>query len=171
MTFGTANGTCFCCMISVGFDAAVVGGVSLTLKKLISKGAYVVEALRALWSYRDQLYSIRADGRDLSAYGAIVSLTPFYAGHYVIAPKASPFAPDFALVLFKGKGRLNLLRYAGALALGKMDTCRGVEIISAQEIEISAERPADVQADGDILCELPLRLSRAGQITILAPAG
>ena len=170
MAFGTANGNCFCCMVSVGFDAAVVGGVSLKLKKLISKGAYGVAALRAFWRHCDRKYTVRADGRSLTAHGAIVSLTPFYAGRFVIAPEASPFAPKFSLVLFKDGGRLSLLRYAFALALGKIVDCRGVEIISAREIEISTDRADASQADGDISHQLPLRLAKAGHIVILTPA-
>lgn len=171
MSPGLANGVYFCCMASVGFDAQVVAGINLKLKRLISKGAYALEALRALLVHKNKEFSITANGQTHHAYGAIVTLTPHYAGRYLIAPQASPFARDFAIVLFKGKSRVSLLRYAYALASGKMENCDQVEFVMAPEVDIHGSPDSAVQADGDSFAGLPLHLCRAENIRIVVPAG
>jgi diacylglycerol kinase family enzyme len=167
---GEANGICFCCMASVGFDANVVAGVNLKLKSMISKGAYVIEALRAFLRHRDQEFVVTADDRSYSACGAVVSLTPLYGGRFVMAPGASPFAKDFKVILFKGKGRLNLLRYIRALGSGKIATLPDVDILTAREIEIRSDKAAVVQVDGDIIGNLPVRLVKRDKIFLVVPA-
>src|SRR3989304_6009889 len=66
------RGTVFAAMAGVGFDAHVVAGVNLGLKRLFGKGAYVASALRQLGTFRFPRYRVVADGHVYEAASVIV---------------------------------------------------------------------------------------------------
>lgn len=55
---GLANEHYFAVMASIGFDADVVADVSLKLKNLVGKSAYIVAALRKMISYRPHRFTL-----------------------------------------------------------------------------------------------------------------
>lgn len=167
VTLGTVNGRRFSMMAGVGFDAHVVRDVSGKLKRLVGKGAYVLETLRQLAVYRSKMYDVRIDGVAMRAASLLVCNGHFYGGRFVAAPQARLENPDLQVVLFQRAGRFAILRYTLALALGRLPTRADVRIVSARTVEIDGPAGEPVQGDGDIVAHLPARFEALPDAAIL----
>ena len=85
----------------------------------------------------------------------------FYAGPYVIAPRANLAEPMLDLVLFHRSGRLAVLRYLGALLLGGVTRCKDITVLRSREALVSGAEAVPVQADGEIVARLPVLIGIA----------
>ncbi len=157
VTLGLVNGKRFSMMAGVGFDAHVVRDVDTKLKRAIGKGAYVIETLRQLFKFAPRFYDVRIDGVAHRASSVILCNGHYYGGRFVAAPNARLDAPEFQAVLFGKAGRWATIRYAVALALGRLPYLADVTILPARVVEIDGPAGEPVQADGDILAYLPAR--------------
>lgn len=72
-------------MAGAGFDAHVVAGVNLGLKRILGTGAYVAESLWRLGAFRYPRTRITVDGATTSAASVIIANGRHYAGRYVCA--------------------------------------------------------------------------------------
>jgi diacylglycerol kinase family enzyme len=160
---GVANGRCFTAMAGAGFDAHVVANVSLRLKRLLGKGAYVLESLRQLWRFPFPRYRVTVDGESYEAASVIVAKGHFYAGRYVCAPEARLDQPEFHVCLFERGGRWNAVRYAVALALGRLPRLTDFRILRGRVVTIDGPAEDPLQGDGDIIAHLPVRIEIAPQ--------
>jgi len=168
----TGRGTVFTAMAGVGFDAHVVAGISLGLKRIIGKGAYVAEALRQLGSFRFPCYQVVADGRAYEAASVIVANGRHYAGRYVCAPAAAIAVPLLHVCLFDSGGPLAALRYMAALQTGRLEARPDYRIVPTRQVTISAPAGEPVQADGDIVAHLPVEIDVvSGALRLVMPLG
>jgi diacylglycerol kinase (ATP) len=172
VTLGTVNGRRFSMMAGVGFDAHVVRDVSSKLKRALGKGAYVLETLRQLAVYRNKFYDVRIDGVAMRAASLLVCNGHYYGGRFVAAPQARLESPELQVVLFQRAGRFATIRYALALATGRLPTRPDVRILPARTIEIDGPVGEPVQGDGDVIAHLPARFEalRAAAILVGPPA-
>ena len=156
---GRANGRRFCMMAGAGFDANVVHGVSLALKKRVGPLAYAWQAF--VQGFRDN-YSpceVTIDGVSHRTTSAVACNGRRYGGPFVAAPKASLADDSFQIVLMKGRGWFSVLRYGLGLMAGKVGAWPDVHILAGRDVTITGEKGQPVQADGDILTSLPLNLA------------
>jgi len=168
---GLANSRGFLMMVGAGFDAHVVAGISPGLKRLIGKGAYVLEMLRQLWRFGYPSYRVTVDGTAHEAASVVVARGHYYAGRYVLAPDARLEQPALHVCLFRRRGRLAVLRYAVALGLGRIAGCPGLEILPGREVTIEGPPGDPVQGDGDVIARLPVRIALSPTaIELLRPA-
>ena len=112
---GLANGRGFLVMAGAGFDAHVVANVSPRLKRLLGKGAYVLETLRQLGRFSFPRYRVTIDGTVHEAASVIVARGHFYGGRFVVAPEARLDRDELHVCLFRKGGRLQTILYAIAL--------------------------------------------------------
>jgi len=167
---GTANGRCFTAMAGVGFDAHVVAHVSLRLKRRLGKGAYVLESLRQLFRFGFPGYLVTVDGQTFEAASVIVAKGHYYAGRFVCAPDARIDRPELHVCLFERNGRWNALRYALALALGRLPHLPDVRIVTGRSVSITGPQGDPVQGDGDIIATLPVQIGLASrQLPLTVP--
>ncbi len=168
---GRANGRCFTMMAGVGFDAHVVAGVRPRLKRMLGKGAYVLESLRQLFRFGFQRYRVIVDGRAYDAASAIVAKGHFYGGRYVCAPDARLDAPEFQVCLFERGGPWNAVRYALALAMSRLPALPDYRIVTGRVVEIDGPAGDPVQGDGDVIARLPVRIDLApAPLSLVVPA-
>ena len=155
---GRANGRRFVMMAGVGFDANVIGGVSLALKKVIGPLAYVWTA--GLQAFRDPFAhcAITIDGQGRGAVSAVACNGRRYGGPFVAASRANLADDSFQVVLMKGRGWFSVARYGAALIFGKVGVWSDVEIVTGRDVVISGASGQKVQADGDIIAALPVRI-------------
>jgi YegS/Rv2252/BmrU family lipid kinase len=169
---GLANGRCFTAMAGVGFDAHVVANVDLGLKRRLGKGAYILESLRQLLLFRFPRYRATIDGQSFEAASVIVAKGHYYAGRYVCAPAARLDQAEFHVCLFERGGRWNAVRYAVALALGRLQRLADFRIVRGCAVTIDGPVGDPVQGDGDIIAELPVRIELAPQpLRLIVPPG
>lgn len=163
ISLGRASGPdgaehCFSLMAGAGFDARVVAGIDLRIKRLLGKGAYVLEGLHQMCRRKPLPLQVTVDGRSYEAASVVVSNARYYGGRYILAPEARLEDPRFHVCLFRHGDLLNILRYATALQRGALPGSEGFEIVTGSDVRIEGEPGAPVQADGDIIGQLPVRI-------------
>jgi YegS/Rv2252/BmrU family lipid kinase len=148
-------------MLGVGFDAQVVHNLSLPLKRVCGRGAYVMQTLRELPRYRFPPIRLRIDGEELQASSVIVSKGRLYGGQYLLAPDAMPSEAGFSVVVFGCAGAGPALMYGAALPLNLLGRAPGVRHFRASRIEIVGNDTVPAQADGDAAGFAPLHVMDA----------
>ncbi len=170
VAIGLANGRHFVLMAGVGFDAAVVAGVNSTLKRRIHQGAYVVSSLQMLRRFSFPHYRVTVGEETFIARSLIACKARHYGGPFVLAPKADLGTPSFQILLFERGGILNTCRYGIALLLGRLHKAKGVRLLEAAAARIEGPEGEAVQADGELVTELPLTLGiSATGLNVLVP--
>jgi YegS/Rv2252/BmrU family lipid kinase len=156
IALGEANGRRFAMMASAGLDAHVVQRLSLKLKRRIGKTAYVIETLRQAMIRPPLAYRLRLNGVEEEASGVIVSNGRRYGGPFIIAPKADLTSPSFEVCRLTRSGRLAGPSYLLSAVRGRLAERSDVRIDTAERVEILGPSGAPLQADGDLLCRLPV---------------
>ncbi|WP_374443392.1 diacylglycerol kinase family protein, partial [Stella sp.] len=164
---GRVDGHYFAMMAGVGFDAAVVAGIDPAVKRRFGKGAYVLSGLRVFLGWRPHRYRVTIDGAEYEAASAVCCNGRFYGGRFVLAEAARLDDDRLHVVLFGRSGRWAILRYLVAMVLGLIPRLGDVRVVEGREIRIEAADGAaePVQADGDIVARLPVRVTMAAEET------
>jgi len=155
VTSAAGRGRYFSLMAGVGFDAQVVAGVDLALKRRLGKGAYIVESLRQLGAFAFPSYRIVLDGSAHEAGSVVIAKARYYGGAYSCAPDARLDDAKFHVCLFERPGRLATIRYAMALARGTLVGRADYRILRARRVRVEGPAGDPVQGDGDIVAALP----------------
>ncbi len=151
----------FVMMAGIGFDADVVGKVDLRWKRLLGRGAYALASAGRFFAYRPHLFRVVIDGVPYQAASVVVSRGRHYAGPFIAAPAAALAQPELHVCLFQQPGRAAILRYGSALLRNALPQAAAYRVVPAREVEIPENGAQIVQADGDIVARLPLRIDVA----------
>lgn len=163
------EGTPVMACLSIGPDSTVVANLSPGLKAKIGRGAYVVSGFKMLRNWTRQKFEISAkltDGGMLhtSAEAAFLARGKFYAGPFVLSPKARVDADSFELVTLPRAGRLRCAGVALAVMAGLPTDRLGLtKSWSVRAVDIgNGECP--VQVDGDALPPRTIRAALGGPV-------
>jgi YegS/Rv2252/BmrU family lipid kinase len=148
-------------MLGIGFDALVVHNLSIPLKRVIGRHAYVAQTLRELARYDFTPIRLRIDGTETQAASVIVSKGRLYGGTYLLAPDAKPAEAGFSVVLFDRAGPGAALMYGAALPFNRLGRAPGTRHIRAHRIDIIGNERIPAQADGDAAGLGPLIITDA----------
>jgi YegS/Rv2252/BmrU family lipid kinase len=165
---GEANGRRFVMMAGAGFDADVVDGVSLALKKKLGAFAYVWKTATLAFTDSFAGFDVMIDGATFRTTSAVICNGRHYGGPFVAAPAAAITDDSLHVILLKGRGWFSVLRYGAALVVGLLPRLPDVEIVPGRNISIAANGARPVQADGDIITRLPLQAGVAAEPLRLA---
>jgi diacylglycerol kinase (ATP) len=146
----------FCLMAGIGFDGEAVLGVNETLKKFSGKGAYIYSGIKTLSRFKPNELFFNIDGKAFSGYMAIIGKAAKYGGNYRITPDARLQDPVFYVCLFKGKNRLDILRYVFGIIMGRHLRFRDVEYVKATTIDVKGS--SHIQIDGDYFGKTPVKV-------------
>ena len=158
---GADSSRLFVQMLGIGFDAQVVHRLSLPLKRVLGRGAYVLQSLRETERYRFPPLRLRIDGMDTEAASAVISKGRLYGGKFLLAPESRPAEPGFSVVLFGCGGPAAALMYGAALPVGFLGRAPGVRHVRARRVEAVGNAPIPAQADGDAAGFTPLSVADA----------
>ena len=158
VTLGVANGRRFILMAGAGFDAHVVAGVSVPMKRRLGKGAYVLSTLRQLLVFTFPSYEVLIDNTAQHAASVIVANGRYYGGRFVCAPDASLESATLRVCLFERSGRRATIGYALAMFTGRLPKLSSYRVIEARRIEIRGRPGEPLQGDGDIIGELDVAI-------------
>ena len=146
----------FLLMAGIGFDGEAVFRINETIKKISGKGAYIFSGLKTLSAFNPDKLILDMDGKTYTGYSVIISKVAKYGGNFKITPNARLTDPFFYVCLFKGKGRLDILRYVTGIVAGKHLGFRDVEYVRAKNINVEGD--AHIQIDGDYFGRSPARI-------------
>ncbi|MGG5821352.1 diacylglycerol/lipid kinase family protein [Falsiroseomonas sp. HW251] len=145
-------------MVGAGLDAAVVRDLPPRLKRMLGKGAYVLQTLREIGRNGFAALKVVADGVERSATSVVVTKGRLYAGRFVIAPDADARGDEFRVVALRQCVRLDALRHAAALPLGLLPGLREIRVFAARHVRIEGAG-GPLQADGDAAGILPVEIA------------
>jgi len=158
---GAAGSRLFVQMLGVGFDAQVVHRLPFPLKRVLGRGAYVVQSLRETARYTFPPVRLRIDDVETEAASVVISKGRLYGGKFLLAPESRPADPGFSVVLFGCGGPGAALMYGAALPVGLLGRAPGVRHVRARRVEVVGNAPIPVQADGDAAGFTPLSVADA----------
>jgi diacylglycerol kinase (ATP) len=143
----------FCLMAGIGFDGEAVFGINNTLKKISGKGSYIYSGIKTLFRFNPFELTFNIDGKTYSGYSAIIGKAAKYGGNFKVTPDAKLSEPTLHICLFKGRKRLDILRYVLGITTGRHLRFKDVEYLKAKRIQIDGK--AHIQLDGDYLSMSP----------------
>jgi len=158
VTPAKVNGRGFLLMVSAGTDARVVAGVGGRLKRITGKFAYVVAALREIFTGKQTGINVTVDGTVYRGSLVIVTHASHYAGPFIIAPDARLGEKGVRVVLLPETGRLGLLGYGLALITNRVSKQSGVRVLKARHVSIDGPAGQPIQSDGDIVGLAPVEI-------------
>jgi YegS/Rv2252/BmrU family lipid kinase len=169
-------GKAFVGIASVGFDSDA-NRIANEAPAWLGGGVYAYGALRALLAWRPARFEL-----ELDPPGAALAFTGFsvgaanskaYGGGMRAAPDALLDDGLLEVVALGDVGKLAfLLGILPRVFKGTHVEHAAVRVLRAREVEIRADRPFTMYADGDPIGELPLRVrALPGAITMLVPRG
>lgn len=157
---GLVNGRAFFLMVGIGADADTVANVSLKLKRLIGKGAYVLEGLRNMAFPRHRDFEVGIGRDQYRVAGVVATHASHYGGKFIISPQASLTDNKLDVVLMPGSGSLATARYGLALTMNRLFRQSDVSVIRTERLTITSHcGPAPVQIDGESAGQLPCEIS------------
>lgn len=168
--YGLANGRPFVLMASAGFDAEVVHGVPLALKRRLKKFSYVITALRTGFGRKATPLTVSLDGgAPVPARLAVAMNARHYGGPFVVCEDGAT-APGLQMLVLEKDDPLSFLRYGLALLLGRISSAKGASVLAFTEALISGHLPVAAQVDGDPFGTTPLYIKTSEQtVPILVP--
>ncbi len=167
---GCVNGRHFVMMVGVGFDGAVVAGVSTVWKRRIGRLAYAVRTGIEAFRYPFPLLHGTVDGRPFASRWAVVCRGRHYGGPFVVAPQASLAEARLTVCLLPGGGPWQVLRYGIAMLTGRLPLLADLVVESGTAMRIEAEGDLPIQGDGDIVARLPIEVGIAERtIDLIVP--
>jgi len=168
---GEANGERFLCIASCGFDSDA-NRIANEAKVVKGPIVYAYAALRALAAWQPAGFTVDADGdqRRFSGFTVAVANSKAYGGGMMMAPDAVLDDGLFDVVMSSNTGKLRVLANMPKIFKGTHVENPEVEVIRAREVEISADRPFAVYADGEHITDLPAKLRLLpGALSVIAP--
>jgi diacylglycerol kinase (ATP) len=156
----TLNDTMFLACASVSPEGWAVQDVSLGLKRRIGRFAYAAALLPFLRRWPRTPIRLDVDGRSITCEAFYVAKGHYFAGRWVLSPRARLAEPAMQLVILKTARRWDMARFWTCLLLRHaVADLPFVETLSCTAFTASAPEPLGVQADGDIATTLPARFA------------
>lgn len=157
-----ANGSLFLLMAGVGFDGAVVKALDHAWKNRLGKLAYVMPTLEAL-AAPPVLAEVTIDGERRQAHWVVIANASRYGGRFKLAPQTHVERPGLVAVLVRASKRVELVSALIALAGGRIERCRHVEVVPCRRAEVRSAVPLPMQIDGDAAGTTPLTVTSDGE--------
>jgi YegS/Rv2252/BmrU family lipid kinase len=175
MDVGEVGGQAFVGIASVGFDSEA-NRIANQAPAWLGGLVYAYGALRALATWRPARFQIELDppGERLSfsAYTVGAANSKTYGGGMRAAPDAMLDDGLLEVVVLESISKLRFLTtILPRVFKGTHVQLPSVHVYRAAEVQISADRPFTMYADGDPIGDLPVRVRAVrGAVSVLVPA-
>ncbi len=170
---GRAGERYFLLMAGIGFDAAIVRGVSATLKRRLGAASYLLHGMSRALTHRATAVDLVVNGerRADRLYWLLLGNTRSYAGVLNITHQAEADDGRLDLCLLREGGPLRLGWLSPWVLLGRHHQRAGVTYEKVDSLEVRTPG-LPVQVDGEYLCETPLRFETApAALRVIVPRG
>jgi YegS/Rv2252/BmrU family lipid kinase len=174
MDVGEVEGRAFVGIASVGFDSDA-NRIANEAPAWLGRLVYAYGALRALLFWRPATFQIELDppGERLSftGYSVAAANSRAYGGGMYLAPGAMLDDGLLDIIVIEPVSRLRFLVNLRKVFKGEHINLPSVHVFRAAEVEISADRPFTMYADGDPIGELPVRVRAVpATVDVILPA-
>jgi YegS/Rv2252/BmrU family lipid kinase len=171
---GEVDGRAFVGIASAGFDSdanRIANEAPARLGNLV----YAYGALRAMWSWSPVRFRVDLEPSgervEFTGYSVAAANSRAFGGGMYLAPDALLDDGMFDIVLIEHVAKARYLANLPRAFKGTHVRLANVRVLRAAAIEVSAERPFTLYADGDPIGELPVRVRTVpGAVTVLTPA-
>ena len=153
-------------VLGMGFDAGIISRFRRRRVRLQGKLVYFLSGLAELIRLRHYRIRGEVDGRPLTteAVLAATGLGRYFGGGMMITPGAAPQSHRFQMVLGQQLSRLDLLGLLPKIYAGKHLDHPQVVMCHANQVKLTAEPPAYVEGDGELLGRTPLEVEVLPQV-------
>jgi YegS/Rv2252/BmrU family lipid kinase len=169
---GAVGAATFIGIASCGFDSEA-NRIANQTRVVRGNLVYTYGALRALAGWHPARFRVRLDGglpREYTGYTVAAANSGAYGGGMLLAPDASLEDGQLDIVIIEHVPKLQFLRHLPDVFKGEHVRQANVHVLRAAEIEISANRPFTLYADGDPIAELPVTIrALPAAVRVLVP--
>jgi len=152
----------FCCVAGVGIDGEIARRANHLPAWLRGRGGYALSALPEFIRFQPPGMQISTDGDFRSSKPTIlaaVANTPVFGGGMQIAPRANLNDGKFDLCVVRAMSVPKLFCLFPTIYLGRHLGFEEVEYTQASSVRIETGHPIDVWADGEYICQTPVRFA------------
>jgi len=163
----------FLLMAGIGLDAGVLNEIKREHITRWGRAAYFATAVKVLSKYTKSPLSISIDQKEpITGYSVIVGNGRYYGGKFQVTPHASLTENVLDVCVLRRKGPLGMLTTACKVLLGTHASGKDRLYCKAKTIEIDSPDEVFVQADGDFLGTVPVRLTlKEKALSVIVPEG
>ena len=165
------DGHAYLGIASSGLDSDagdIANATGLKLGQLV----YVYATLRAVRAWKPARWEVVIDGaaRSFTGYSVAVANSGVFGGGMYLAPEAKLDDGLLDVVMIGDLPKRTYLAALPKVFTGAHVREPGVTILQAREVAFHADRPFNVQADGDPIADLPATVRvQPGALRVLAP--
>jgi YegS/Rv2252/BmrU family lipid kinase len=170
---GDVDGETFICIASLGFDSDA-NRIANEAKFVKGNLVYLYAALRALLGWKHANFHVVVDGvaHDIHGWSVAVANSKAYGGGMYVAPEAELDDGQLDVVLGSESSKGTFLKDLPKVFKGTHAKLSYVQTLRGQKVELSADRPFTIYADGDPIGELPATVSISPRsLNVLVPRG
>ena len=165
------DGNPFVCIASLGFDSDA-NRIANKAKLVRGNLVYLYAALRALAGWKHANFHVVVDGvvHDMRGWSVAVANSKAYGGGMYVAPDAELDDGQFDIVLVSESPKWTFLRDLPKVFKGEHTANAHIRVLRGSRVELSADRPFTIYADGDPIGELPATVNvTARSLNVLVP--
>ena len=165
------NGRAYLGIASSGIDSDC-GDIANATRLKLGQFVYVYAVLRALRAWRPARWEVVIDGaaRSFTGYSVAVANSGVFGGGMYLAPEAKLDDGLLDVVMIHDQPKRTYLAALPKVFTGAHVREPGVEMCQAREVAFHADRPFNVQADGDPIADLPATVRvQPGALRVRAP--
>ncbi|SDL15148.1 diacylglycerol/lipid kinase family protein [Natronincola ferrireducens] len=137
---------------SIGLDAVIASEANSIKKYFSGRFAYVVAALKGITTFKSNKLQFIIDDKKFYCDVLMITLCNgiYYGGGMKVAPKADLQDGYFDICVIKNINKLKLLLLFPTIFWGKHTGYKEVDFYKGKKVQIFAEKPLQINADGEI---------------------
>ena len=173
LDMATCNDAPFICIASLGFDSDA-NRIANETKIVKGNLVYLYAALKALWEWKPARFRVTVDGElhDFSGYSVAVGNSKAYGGGMFVLPMAELDDGLLDVMLSADASKLTFLKSLPKVFKGTHVDEPTATFLRGRHIEIHADRPFTVYADGDPIAEAPCTIAVEPHcLRVVVPSG